>query len=267
MDYAGKVAIVTGGADGLGAAICRRLATEGAAGIVVADIQATAAKRLADEIGGLAVEVDVGDENAVARLVEATEDRFGQVNAVFSNAGIIRGAHPFAADETFEQLWKVHIMSIVYLARHTFPGMLERGAGAFVVTASTDGITTSTGDLAYAITKHGQVAAAEWLAMVYGSRGIAVSCFCPGWMWTDMTRRFEGRQDVPAPYRMAISRAVSADEAARIVVDGTKSGRFLITTGDDTLRDLRHKARDFDGWIAQLRDWHDTLQPDVGPDH
>ena len=133
MDYAGKVAIVTGGADGLGAAICRRLATEGAAGIVVADIQATAAKRLADEIGGLAVEVDVGDENAVARLVEATEDRFGQVNAVFSNAGIIRGAHPFAADETFEQLWKVHIMLIVYLVRHTFPGMARMPGYPYVV--------------------------------------------------------------------------------------------------------------------------------------
>jgi len=266
VDLAGAVAMVTGGADGLGAALCRRLAAEGAAGVVVADTDREGAERVAAEVGGLAVAADVSSEDAIAGLVRQSEDRFGRIDVVFSNAGIHRGAHPFAADETFDQLWRVHIMSIVYLARHTLRGMLARGRGGFVVTASTDGITTSTGDMAYAITKHGQVAAAEWLSMVYGTRGIEVSCFCPGWMWTGMTRPYRGRQDVPVSIQMAMSRAVSADDAASILVEGVKNGQFLITTAGDTARDFRHKARDFDGWIAQLQTWHDTVQPEVGPE-
>lgn len=266
MDFAGAVAVVTGGADGLGAALCRRLVEEGAAGVVVADIDGEGAERVAAGVGGLAVEVDVSSEEGIVGLVRQSEDRYGQIDVVLSNAGIIRGAHPFAADETFDQLWRVHIMSIVYLARHTLPGMLARGKGGFVVTASTDGITTSTRDMAYAITKHGQVAAAEWLSMVYGTRGIDVSCFCPGWMWTAMTRPYRGRQDVPVSYQMAMSRAVSADDAASILVEGVKTGQFLITTAGDTMRDLQHKARDFEGWIAQLGAWHDTVQPEVGPE-
>jgi NAD(P)-dependent dehydrogenase (short-subunit alcohol dehydrogenase family) len=266
VDFAGAVAVVTGGADGLGAAVCRRVADEGAAGVVVADIDREGAERVAAGVGGLAVEVDVSSEQGIIELVRQSEARFGQIDVVFSNAGIIRGAHPFAADETFDQLWRVHIMSIVYLARHTLPGMIARGKGGFVVTASTDGITTSTGDMAYAVTKHGQVAAAEWLSMAYGSRGISVSCFCPGWMWTGMTRPYQGAEDVPASIQMAMRRAVSAADAAAMLVEGVKKGQFLITTADDTMRDLRHKAADFDGWIAQLQAWHDTVQPDVGPE-
>lgn len=265
MDFAGAVVVVTGGADGLGAALCRRLMHEGAAGIVVADIDRPGAERVAAAVGGLAVNADVSSEEEIAGLVRQGEARFGQIDVVFSNAGIHRGAHPFAADETFDQLWRVHIMSIVYLARHTLPGMLARGKGGFVVTASTDGITTSTSDMAYAITKHGQVAAAEWLSMTYGTRGIDVSCFCPGWMWTGMTMPYRGRQDAPAGIRMAMRQAVSADDAASILVEGAKKRQFLITTAEDTTRDLQHKARDFDGWIAQLRAWHDTVQPEVGP--
>jgi NAD(P)-dependent dehydrogenase (short-subunit alcohol dehydrogenase family) len=127
VDFAGAVAVVTGGAEGLGAALCRRLAQEGAAGVVVADIDREGAERVAADVGGLAMEVDVGSEEGIAGLVRRSEDRFGQIDVVFSNAGIHRGAHPFAADETFDQQWRVHIMSIVYLARHTLPGMLARG--------------------------------------------------------------------------------------------------------------------------------------------
>ena len=133
------------------------------------------------------------------------------------------------------------------------------------MSASTDGIRTSTSSLAYAITKHGQVAAAEWLSMVYGSRGIDVACFCPGWMWTAMTLPFKDRPDAPLALRMAMSRAISAEEAARMLIDGVAQGEFLIPTADDTFRDLRHKASDYDGWVTQLRNWHDLIEPEVGP--
>jgi NAD(P)-dependent dehydrogenase (short-subunit alcohol dehydrogenase family) len=156
-------------------------------------------------------------------------------------------------------------MSNVYAARHALPGMLRRGEGYLLCTASSNGLTTSTTSMVYAATKHAQVACAEWLAMVYGSRGIRVSCFCPRWMWTDMTKRAV-TGGVPPWLELAQQGGVTSERAADIVIEGMEAERFLITTGDDSLRDFRHKASDFDSWIRQLQDWHDQLQPDVGAD-
>jgi NAD(P)-dependent dehydrogenase (short-subunit alcohol dehydrogenase family) len=265
MEFKGAIAIVTGGGDGLGEGICRALADAGASGIVVADAAGDKAGRVADDVGGVGVTCDVGVESEVAGLVARCIERFGRVDVVFSNAGIALSTHPFSADEQFERMWRVHVMSIVYLARHTIPEMIERGRGGFVVTASTDGVATSTGDMAYAITKHGQVAAAEWLAMVYGSRGIDVCCFCPAWMWTGMTRSYQGREDVPDWLRLAMTTGISAREAADILLEGAAAGHFLVTTAAQTILDMRRKAADFDSWITALQQWHDLLQPQVGP--
>jgi NAD(P)-dependent dehydrogenase (short-subunit alcohol dehydrogenase family) len=126
-------------------------------------------------------------------------------------------------------------------------------------------MTTSTGDLPYAVTKHAQVAVAEWLAMVYGTRGIGVTCFCPRWMWTDMSRRGLANADaVPPALALAQVGGVTAEEAAARFIAGIEDDRFLVLTYHDVLDDFRAKADDFDAWIKRLQDWHDVVQPGVG---
>lgn len=265
MDFAGKVVIVTGGAHGLGEALCRAFAVRRAK-VVVADLDALAAAAVAAEIDGLAIRADVGIEDDVRNLVATAEALHGQVDVFFSNAGMGGGGHPWTADETWDLVWRVNVMSNVWAARYALPGMLARNEGYLACTASTTGITTSTSDLIYATTKHAQLAVAEWLAMVYGSRGIRVSALCPRWMWTEMTRRqTSSLGEVPAWLQMAMVGGVSAEEAAELTLQAMGGEQFLITTGDDTREDHRRKADDFDGWIQRLQTWHDLLQPEVGP--
>lgn len=265
MDIAGKVVVVTGGASGLGAALARAFVQHQAAGLVVADIDAAGARAVAAALGATAMTVDVGDEKQVADLVRRAEEQFGRIDIFVSNAGMSGGrASPFTPDDVWQRLWQVNVMSNVYAARYALPGMLARQQGYLICTASSNGITTSTSDIVYAATKHAQVAIAEWIAMVYGTRGIRSSAICPRWMWTGMTEASRGDPNLPEWLRMAQVGGITADEAAAIVVAGVREERFLITTGDDTLRDFRMKAADFDAWIRQLQHWHDEMQPDVG---
>jgi NAD(P)-dependent dehydrogenase (short-subunit alcohol dehydrogenase family) len=264
MELAGKVTLVTGGGHGLGEGLCTRFAAHGARGVVVVDVDGDAAERMAAEVGGIAVRGDVSDEATLRQAVDVAESEYGRLDVVMSNAGVTGGGSPFGSNQAWDRVWGVNVMSNVYAARYALPGMLRRGEGYLLCTASSNGITTSTVDMSYAATKHAQVAMAEWLAMAYGSRGIRVSCFCPRWMWTEMTRRAVG-PDTPPWLQLAQQGGISAEEAAEIVIAGMQEERFLITTGDDTLRDFRHKAGDFDSWIRQLQAWHDQLQPDVGP--
>ncbi|MGE0881118.1 MAG: SDR family NAD(P)-dependent oxidoreductase [Acidimicrobiia bacterium] len=265
MKLEGRVAIVTGGGHGLGEGLCKRFAASGAKGIVVVDIDGDAAEAVAKGVNGIALAGDVSVEATLKEAVARAETTYGRLDIVMSNAGI-GGATggPFASDEIMAKMWGINVMSNVYAARHALPGMLRRGEGYLLCTASSNGITTSTSDMTYAATKHAQVAIAEWIAMAYGSRGIRVSCFCPRWMWTEMTRRATS-DAVPPWLQLAQVGGVTSEEAADIVIAGMAEERFLITTGDDTVRDFRHKAEDFDSWIRQLQGWHDELQPDVGP--
>jgi NAD(P)-dependent dehydrogenase (short-subunit alcohol dehydrogenase family) len=263
MDPKGRVALVTGAGHGLGEGLCTRLAANGAAGIIVVDIDSDAAAAVAEKVGGVAVPGDVSQEETLQRAVAVAEATYGRLDVLISNAGVGGGGGPFGSNESWLRVWGVNVMSNVFAARYALPGMLERGEGYLVSTASSNGITTSTSDMSYAATKHAQVAIAEWLAMVYGSRGIRVSCFCPRWMWTEMTKRSVAN-GVPPWLELAQVDGISAQEAADIVIAGMREERFLITTGADTIRDFRHKAEDFDSWIRQLQDWHDQLQPGVG---
>ena len=265
MELTGRVALVTGGGHGLGEALCVGFSASGARAVVVLDIDGESAEGVAERVGGLAVQGDVSDEASIRRAVALAEETFGRLDVVMSNAGVGGGGNPFSPNELWERVWGINVLSNVYAAGYALPGMIRRGEGYLLSTASSNGITTSTSDMSYAATKHAQVAIAEWLAMTYGSRGIKVSCVCPRWMWTEMTREATG-EATPPWLQLAQVGGITAEEAADIVIAGIAEERFLITTGDDTLRDFRHKAEDFDSWIRQLQGWHDQLQPDIGPD-
>ena len=177
MELAGRHAVITGGASGIGRAIALRFADEDAR-VTVADLDHPGAIAVADEIGGLALQADVGNEHDVTALIETAEAEHGPVDVFFSNAGITGppGGPPELGDDDWDLLWRVNVMSHVWAARALLPAMLERGEGYLLSTASAAGLLSQLGAIGYAVTKHAAVAVAEWIDITYRGQGIRVSC-------------------------------------------------------------------------------------------
>src|SRR5262245_19073805 len=149
MELRDKVVIVTGGASGIGSAMCRKFAAEGPRGIVVSDLDAAGAKMVADEIGGLAVGGDVAVEADVIHVVESANDTYGPIDLFCSNAGVGTLGGVDVADEDWTNAWRVNVMAHVFAARAVLPQMLARGEGYLLQTASAAGLLTNLGAAPY----------------------------------------------------------------------------------------------------------------------
>jgi len=250
-----KVVVVTGGANGIGRALCRRFVADGARGVVVADLDAKGAGQVAEEIAGLAIPTNVSIEADVKRLVEQTTRTFGQIDLFCCNAGVALDGGIDAPDEDWQHIWGVNVMSHVYAARAVVPGMLARGQGYFLQTASAAGLLTQIGSAPYAVTKHAAVAFAEWLSIRYGDAGIGVSCLCPQGVRTQML--LESDSGIGA---FLLEGALEPEAVADAVIEGLATERFLILPHPDVAKYFRHKADDYDRWIRGLR----RLQTKVG---
>ncbi|WP_339803850.1 SDR family oxidoreductase [uncultured Marinobacter sp.] len=251
MELNDKVVVVTGAASGIGEAMARRFAAEGARGVVVADRDIEAARRVAEDISGLAIKVDVGLPTDIVRLVDEAEDRYGPIDLFCSNAGIAVPGGIELPDEVWNQTWDVNLMAHVHAARTLIPRMLDRGSGYFLNTASAAGLLSQF-DAPYAVTKHAAVSFAEWLAITYGARGIGVSCLCPGAVDTPMFRSAsEVRQEL-----MSGGHELTADDVAQTVVDGLREERFLILPHEEVLTYYRSKAEDIDRWLRGMQKLH-----------
>ena len=154
MDLAGRVIVVTGGANGIGAAMCRRFAAEEARGIVVADLDGDAAATVAAEVGGVATRTDVASEADVRSMVAIAEETYGPVDLLCLNAGIPTGGGVDAPNDAWQRTWDVNVMSHVYAVRAVLPSMLDRGEGYLLHTASAAGLLTNLGAAPYSVTKH-----------------------------------------------------------------------------------------------------------------
>ena len=170
MDLQGKVAVITGAASGIGRATALRFAAEGAAGLVLADLNMAGLKPVAEEVKGLAVACDVSREADIQRVVREALEKYGRIDVYFSNAGIIHRGGLDAPDAEWERNWKIHVMAHVWAARAVVEKMVARGSGYFLVTASAAGLLNIVESATYGVTKHGAVAFAEWLAIAYGRR-------------------------------------------------------------------------------------------------
>ena len=170
-----RVAVVTGGASGIGRALCERFAREGARAVVVADRDADGARRVAGDISGLAVEVDVASEEEIARLVQITTERSAASTSSAPTPGSFVEGGPETAATEWGRAWNVNVMAHVYAARAVLPQMLEREEGYLLTTASAAGLLSQIGAAPYAVTKHAAVAFAEWLAIRTATAGFA----CP----------------------------------------------------------------------------------------
>ena len=180
MDVKDTVVVVTGGASGIGAALCRAFHAAGARQVVVVDRNRELAAQVAAEVGGVAEQVDVADAAAVAALVERTIARDGRVDVFCSNAGITTGIGvEDDPDDLWHRAYEINVMAHVYAARAVVPSMVAQGRGWLVNTASAAGLLISPGDAPYAATKHAAVGLAEWLSVTYGSQGVGVSVVCP----------------------------------------------------------------------------------------
>ncbi|MDG6108998.1 SDR family oxidoreductase [Dactylosporangium aurantiacum] len=264
MDIAGKVVVITGAAGGIGAAMARRFAAEGAATLVLADLDGDAAAALAAEIGDAAatraagtearaVAVDVTDENQVAELIAETEERAGRIDLFCANAGITTGAGLEASAETWSRAWAVNVQSHVSSARAVLPGMLERGGGYLLHTCSAAGLLTAVGDAPYAVTKHAAVAFAEWLSITYGARGIKVSALCPQGVDTPMLQDGLAAGHIGAKVTAAGGAVLSAESVAGAVVEGLAAERFLILPHPEVQKYYLHRAGDTDRWLSGMR--------------
>jgi NAD(P)-dependent dehydrogenase (short-subunit alcohol dehydrogenase family) len=252
MDLNGRVAVITGAAGGIGTALARRFAAEGAAGLVLSDLDP---EGLADGLGvdAIAVRADVTAEADVQRLVDTAVDRYGRVDLFCSNAGITTGAGLDASDRQWERSWAVNVRAHVYAARAVLPEMLERGDGYLLQTCSAAGLLAAVGDAPYTVTKHAAVAFAEWLAITYGDRGIKVSALCPQGVDTPMLREGLEAGHVGARVTAASGKVLSADDVADVVIAGLAAERFLILPHPEVGTYLANKTGDPDRWLAGMR--------------
>jgi len=248
MQLAGKVVVVTGGGGGIGAALCRRFARDGARAVVVADVNAIGAARVASEVDGVAVHVDVSREAQIGRLVREVTQRFGQIDLFCSNAGIAVTGDEHTPDAEWQRCWDVNVMPHVFAARAVLPDMLARGDGYLLQTVSAAGLLTHVQSATYAVTKHASLAFAEWLAVTYGDRGIKVSALCPQGVRTDMLMRaaVEGRG-------FLVDGALEPEQVADAVVEGLAAERFLILPHPEVAEYFRRKATDYDRWLRGMR--------------
>src|SRR3954447_5696111 len=250
MRVTDTVVVVTGGGNGIGRALCRRFAAEGAKAVVVADMNAATAKQVADEIGGTAIACDVSREADVAGLVTQTIARHGAIDLFCSNAGIAVNGDEHTVDAEWSRCWDVNVMAHVYAARAVIPHMLERGRGYLRQTVSAAGLLTHPQSATYAVTKHASLAFAEWLSMSYGRRGIIVSALCPQGVKTDRLRRAEAEGTRRS---FLIDLALEPEQVADDVVKGIEAERFLILPHPEVAEYVRRKAADHDRWLRGMR--------------
>jgi NAD(P)-dependent dehydrogenase (short-subunit alcohol dehydrogenase family) len=245
------VVVVTGGGRGIGRAMCQRFAAEGARGIVVADVDEDAARDTARLIGGLAVHVDASVESDVIELLDATEREFGTPDLVCANAGAGADGGLDAPTEVWERAWRLNVWSHVLIARHSVARMVPRGSGYLLHTASAAGLLSMPGAAPYAVSKHGAVAVAEYVAITYGSRGIGVSCLCPQAV---RTRLLEEQTEPEIARRMrSVSTVLEPDDVADAVIAGLAAEQFLILPHQEVATHYRRRATDPDRWIAGMR--------------
>jgi NAD(P)-dependent dehydrogenase (short-subunit alcohol dehydrogenase family) len=247
-----KVAVVTGGAHGIGRALCERFIAEGARGVAVVDRDSKASLELAQALGDHAIGLgaDVAREADVQSAVRATEARFGPIDLMVSNAGIGTMAGIDAPDEAWQSIWDINVMAHVYAARAVIPAMVARGEGYLLSTASAAGLLTQIGDAPYSVTKAAAVAFAEWVAITYGDEGIKVSCLCPQGVNTDMLREAAAGTSGG----VVLTRGVlEPADVADAVVAGLAEERFLILPHAEVHEFVQRKASDPDRWLAGMR--------------
>lgn len=261
MELRDRVVVITGGGSGIGEALARASQAEGARHVVVADLHQREAERVAAEISGTGVGVDVRDESAIRALVEQTEDRHGPIDVFVSNAGFVTTGGVEDSNERIQNMWEVHVMAHIYAARAVLPSMIARGEGYLLNTASAAGLLSQIGSMSYSITKHAAVSFAEWLSISHHHQGIRVSVLCPQAVATNIalnspdTLGGGSLEDGVA----AADGVKSAAEVAVSCLDAIRAERFLVLPHPEVATYVERKATDIDRWLTGMRRFQSAL--------
>jgi NAD(P)-dependent dehydrogenase (short-subunit alcohol dehydrogenase family) len=235
--------VVTGAGSGIGAALARRFAAEGAR-VVVNDINAAAAADVAGSCDAAAVPGDAASEQGVAQLIAAADEVLGGIDLYCANAGVGLGGDQDATEADWDTSWQVNVMAHVRAARLLTGPWLKRGSGHLICTVSAAGLLTMLGSAPYSVTKHAALAFAEWMAATYEHRGIIVQAVCPQGVQTPLL-------DASGPVGQAIlgGSAITPEDVADAVIEGMADGRFLILPHPEVARMYAGRAADPDRWL------------------
>lgn len=246
--------VVTGAGHGIGRALAARLAAEGAR-VVVNDLDAEAAERVADEIGGHPLPGDAASENGIATLVESARAYLGEIDIWFANAGVDRGEGLAADQADWTASLEVNVLAHVRAARLLVPDWVERGAGRFVVTASAAGLLTMLDSPTYAVSKHAAVAFAEWLSATYRHKGVVVQVICPQGVKTRMFDEAGALQEL-----LSLDTVLTAEDVAEAVWQGLRDDRFLVLPHPKVGDYYAARAADPDRWLAAMNRLQQRLE-------
>lgn len=268
MDLKDRVIIITGGGSGIGEALARAAHREGARHVVVADLDGAAAGRVAAEVGGTGVAIDVRDEAAIIAMVEATEAAHGPIDVFVSNAGYVTVGGLEDTNERIDHMWDVHVMSHIYAARAVLPSMIARGEGYLLSTASAAGLLTQIGSMSYSITKSAAISLAEWLSVSHHHQGIGVSVLCPQAVATNIVSNspdLDGPTDIgddPEDFDGGVAAGdgvLSSDDVAQACLDAMREGRFHVLPHPEVQTYVERKATDVDRWLTGMRRFQTAL--------
>jgi NAD(P)-dependent dehydrogenase (short-subunit alcohol dehydrogenase family) len=250
VQIADAVIVITGAGHGIGEGLARRFAHDGAAGLVLADIDGDAAARVAGELGDVArsMACDVRDEAQVRETVARAESEFGPVDLYCSNAGIATFGGVEIPDDDWQRMWEIHVMAHVYAARAVLPSMIERGRGYLLQTASAAGLLTQLAGASYAVTKHAAVGLAEWLSITHAHQGIKVSVLCPQGVRTNMTAPLGDDGGV-----VGMDGMLEPADVADVVVAALAEERFLVLPHPEVGEYFERKASDYERWLGGMR--------------
>ncbi|MDQ1179369.1 NAD(P)-dependent dehydrogenase (short-subunit alcohol dehydrogenase family) [Rhodococcus sp. SORGH_AS 301] len=271
MRVTDKVAIVTGGGAGIGAALATALVEAGNS-VLVADLDGAAADAVAARLGErcIAVGGDVADDAVIAQMIERVEEAFGPLDIYIANAGTTAGMGLDSTDAAWDTALSVNVLAHVRAARVVIPRWIERGThGYFLSTASAAGLLTQIGSATYSVSKHAAVGFAEWLSVTYGDRGIAVSCLCPMGVNTALLNSgFDSDAEGASVAASAVTGAgtvLEPEDVARIVLEAMETEKFLVLPHPEVLTFYSHKSADYDRWIAGMRRYRTSLETAARP--
>lgn len=259
MEIHNRVVFITGGAHGIGRALCRAVHQAGGK-VAVADIDLEGAEAVAQDIGGMALELDVSNEAAINEAIRQVENTLGLIDIFVSNAGVAFGDGPDGAASAPNEYWQacidVNLMAHVYAARAMVPRMKKRGSGCLVNVVSAAGLLCQVGEAAYTASKHAAVGFAQSLAITHGDDGIQVCLVCPQAVATRMIGMDDDTEIVESSTGVGgndTDGILSTEYVADCILAAVEQERFLVLPHPQVATYVQRKAEDLDRWIGGMR--------------